>query len=220
MKGQQDRDDEGDRQQDPGHRFSKDRPEIAKVLCGLLPEPVQQGHQAGDTRSRTYELQEGDHKKLGQIGCSGLAGVVLQIAVDEEADRRIKREVGRHAGIPVGIQRQPALKKKKDKSIHEPYQVDRQHGFQKFLPVHLLGGVDAAKFKNEPFHRMHKIQDGPIAPIDVGNILSKWESQEHGYQEGRRHAGYFGIHDKSFGVKISPVLSARTGGRRKPRWTI
>ena len=98
---------------------------------------------------------------------------MLEVAVHHERNAGVERQVGGLVGIAVGIERQPALAAEQHHAPEKPEEIDHQQRFEKFLPVHILVGIDAADLVNASFERSHEIEPRTLAAVDFGNVTSQ-----------------------------------------------
>ena len=158
VQDQQDADQQRQRHQDTGCAFDEVDPEVSDRpgrFRGHRPENAgQRRHAAGGCD----ELEQHDDEQLREIGQSGFAAVMLQVAVHQEADAGIERLVGRLARVAVRVQRQDALDHEQNHAPQEPEQIDGQQGPEELFPVHLFVGIDAGKTVNPPFDRSHEVE--------------------------------------------------------------
>ncbi len=104
--------DEGDRQQDVEDAASHVDPEVADRRRRPAGQATSQGDRHGDAAGGRSEVADGEPDHLAQVGHGRLARVVLPVRVGVEADGGVVGEVGRNgrqAGHAALAERQVSL---------------------------------------------------------------------------------------------------------------
>ena len=192
---QQDGDDERQRQEQPHRRPGHVDVEVAdgrQAVAGQRPDRRHRRRHAG---GRGDELQERDDEHLRQVRQAGLAAVVLQVGVGDEARDGVEGQRRLHVGDAVGVERQHCLERD-DGERHQPHHhVRGEQRDRVALPVLLGGGVDAGDAQDESFDRPEDgIEPGPAAREHVGHVLAEQRARADGDQDGQDDGGVFGLH--------------------------
>ncbi len=140
------------------------------------------------------ELQEhqGD---LPEVRQPRFARVVLQVAVDQKRNRGDEREVKRHRGVAVGVERQPALVDQHEERQREPQPVDGQHGAEVLAPAHLATLVDTGGSVDEVFDgSKNRVEPGLFPRKDAGDVPAERVGQRERGEAGEQDAENLGLH--------------------------
>lgn len=97
------------RHQDTGRAFDQVNPEVADRLGRFSGHGLKDAGQCRHAAGCRDELEQHDDEQLRKIAQARFPAVVLQVAVDHEADAGVERQIGTLARITVGIQRQDTL---------------------------------------------------------------------------------------------------------------
>ena len=119
---------------------------VGQAVAGQRPNRRHCRRHAG---GRGDELQERDHEHLRQVRQAGLAAVVLQVGVGDEARDRVEGQRRLHVGDAVGVERQHGLERD-DGERHQPHHHVRGEQRDRVARPVLLGGrVDAGDAEHE-----------------------------------------------------------------------
>ncbi len=178
------RPDEGDRQQDVERASGQVDPEVADRRGRLADQAAGQGDRDGDAGRGRDEVADGEPGHLGQVRHRGLAQVVLPVRIGVEADGRVVGKVGvdvAHARRPCLAERQVGLEpllqvQGQDADEREDDDRDRIGG-----PTLLDGLVDAHDLVDTALDGPEdRREEDPLALHDVAHVAAERPGDEDG----------------------------------------
>ncbi len=172
-------DDDRQRQQDVEADAGQIDPEVANLVATVGRECARhrrRNRNAGRRRQEVVRRQAG-HLREGRKG--GLAAIELPVGVGDETDRRVERQVRRHAREPLGVQRQQVLEPKDQIQPDEARRAERQERAGVAEPALAFVRVDAEGLVEDALHGpQHRVEPGALALPDPGHVHAQRPGQD------------------------------------------
>ncbi|KAI1692305.1 hypothetical protein Ddc_23681 [Ditylenchus destructor] len=140
-----DREDEGQRQQQPQGAARHVGPEVADMAGQTRGEAADQREQHGDAGGGRDEVLHRQRQHLRQVAHRRFAAVALPVGVGHEADGSVEGRVGRTRWPSPPVERQHALQALQGVDGDDADEVEDQQADGVLLPAHPLFGLDAAE---------------------------------------------------------------------------
>ena len=195
---QDERVDQGNRQQDVQRDAREVHPGVADARRRMAREAADQRDGDGDAGGGGKEVLHREREHLRQVAHRRLAGVALPVGVRHETDGRVERRVRGNAGHVLRIERQPCLQALQRIDGEHADGVEQDDGQGVAQPVHLLVRPDAAQAVQRPLGRADEAE---LAGHHLGEVDAHRldREQQDGHEEAEQRPGVRG-HEKSSGL--------------------
>ena len=150
---EQDRDDDGDRQQHPDRAAREIDPEVADRGGAAADEPPDQRNGDGQPDRGGEEVLDGEAGHLGEMAHRQLAAVVLPVRVGDEGGCRVEGQCRRHRLRVRWVERQVALHPLQEVEAEDRDEAERDQRKGVDGPRLLTRRVDAASAVDDPLDR-------------------------------------------------------------------
>ena len=164
---------QGEGDQDTGRDPDQIREKISHIIFCLSRKPADKSHTGRIPAPRRDKHHKGDHHHLGEIGKSGLSGIMLKICIRHKTDNCIKRKGFLHCSHTVGIQDGQALDPQDQitRQYHNPVRGQKRSRIS--LPAHSFPGIHTPDPVDQPIDAVKKrIGKGMFPGCDVVQIRS------------------------------------------------